>query len=120
MLSEGGFAAPFPYLKTRLREIDYKSIIKKGEPWNDPTFPHGPQCLFINGEKHQAHTNWEYLRNERFYWRRASDHFRDQGCETLVFDGIDPTDIVQGKLANCYFLAALAGLAEDPPETAHL
>lgn len=30
-----------------------------------------------------------------------------------VFDGIDPTDIVQGKIADCYFLAALAGLAED-------
>jgi hypothetical protein len=37
-----------------------------------------------------------------------------------VFDGIDPTDIVQGKLADCYFLAALAGLAEDAPEKAHL
>ena len=34
----------------------------------------------------------------------------------MVFDGIDPTDIVQGKIADCYFLAALAGLAEDEPE----
>jgi hypothetical protein len=40
-------------------------------------------------------------------------------CETKVFDGIDPTDICQGKIANTYFLASVAGLAEDPPEIAH-
>jgi len=57
---------------------------------------------------------------QKFYWRRAVDHFKDQGCEMLVFDGIDPTDIVQGKLADCYFLAALAGLAEDAPDKEHL
>jgi hypothetical protein len=32
-----------------------------------------------------------------------------------VFDGIDPTDIQQGKIADCYFLAAVAGLAADEP-----
>lgn len=52
----------------------------------------------------------------KFYWRRAGDHFKDLGIEMTVFDGIDPTDIVQGKIANCYFLAAVAGLAEDPPD----
>lgn len=50
---------------------------------------------------------------KRFYWRRAQDHYRDKGLKPVLFDGIDPTDIVQGKLADCYFLAALAGLAED-------
>lgn len=34
-------------------------------------------------------------------------------------DGIDPTDIVQGKMADCYFLASLAGLAEDTEENAN-
>lgn len=76
--------------------------------------------MFIDGRKHQSHNEWEYKKGLKFYWRRASDHFKDQGCKTLVFDGIDPTDIVQGRLANCYFLAALAGLAEDAPEKAHL
>lgn len=76
--------------------------------------------MFINGEFHQGHSNWVYEAGEKFYWRRATDHFKDRGCKTLIFDGIDPTDIIQGKIANCYFLAAVAGLAEDPPDTAHL
>ena len=32
----------------RLKPIDYEKIIKKGEPWKDPMFPHGKYCLFIN------------------------------------------------------------------------
>lgn len=90
----------------------------KGELWNDPTFPHGPQALFRNGQAHlSGHTDWEYYdRPHTFYWRRARDHFRDKNLRWDLFDGIDPTDIYQGKIANCYFLAALAGLAEDPPK----
>jgi len=60
-----------------------------------------------------------YVPCKKFYWRRAPDHFKDKGAITKVFDGIDPTDICQGKIANCYFLASIAGLAEDPPEIAH-
>lgn len=112
--------APFPYKKTRLQELPYKEIIKRGEPWSDRTFPHGPQALYVDGIKHRGHDFWKYEAGRRFYWRRATDHFKDHGCVTLVFDGIDPTDIVQGKHANCYFLAALAGLAEDAPHKAHL
>ena len=100
--------------------MPYKDIIKRGVPWNDPTFPHGPQALFINGRKHQSHQSWEYNEDaQRFYWRRASEHFKDKGMKTVVFDGIDPNDIQQGKCANCYFLASLSGLAEDEPEIQH-
>ena len=55
------YVEPFPYLKSRMQPIDYEEIIKIGEPWNDPTFPHGPQALFINGEKHQGHEKWKYV-----------------------------------------------------------
>lgn len=57
-------AAPFPYKKTRLRELPYKDIIRRGIPWNDPTFPHGPQALFIDGVKHQSHEFWEDAKDE--------------------------------------------------------
>ena len=109
----------FPYKKNRLKPIDYASIIQKGEPWTDPTFPPGPQILFANSRHHASHDKWNYNEeDQQFYWRRASDHFKDKGKTLVIQDGIDPTDIIQGKLANCYFLAAVAGLAEDDPDLA--
>ena len=38
----------FPYMSGRLKEIDWQAIVEKGEPWEDETFPRGPECLFIN------------------------------------------------------------------------
>jgi hypothetical protein len=108
-------------MKTRLRQIDWQSIIKRNEKWNDPEFPHGPQALFINGRHHSSHKDmWKFREGKEFYWRRASDHFKEKRMDFRVYEGMDPTDIIQGKLANCYFLASLAGLAEDPPDIAHL
>ena len=38
----------FPYMSGRLKEIDWKKIVKDGKPWKDPTWPHGRHCLFID------------------------------------------------------------------------
>lgn len=50
---------------------------------------------------------------KQFYWRRARDHFKDKNIEWDIFDDIKPDDIRQGKIANSYFMAALAGIAEE-------
>lgn len=44
-------------------------------------------------------------------WKRANDH--RPGAQVFV-DGIQQTDIKQGALGNCYFLASVAAIAEFP------
>jgi len=43
-------------------------------------------------------------------WIRASEVFPGAG----LFDGIEPTDVCQGSLGDCWLLAAISALAEFP------
>lgn len=44
-------------------------------------------------------------------WRRPEEFFNG---DFKVFDNIEPNDIKQGKLGDCWFMCALASLAERP------
>ena len=50
---------------------------------------------------------------KEFTWERPDKIFN--GAEPILFqDKIEPNDIRQGCLGNCYFLSALSALAEFP------
>lgn len=76
------------------------AIIQKGEPWTDPDFPPCESSIKKPGDRPL----------ETREWKRASELFPN-GFEVFV-GGCEPSDINQGALGDCYFLAAIASLAE--------
>ena len=77
----------------------------KIESWTDPDFP--PDASSLCGGDFRKHPAMKGL-----VWKRAADVFG--GAPFSVFDGLNPDDIHQGLLGNCYFLGACACLAEIP------
>jgi len=76
-------------------------VIDAGEPWTDPEFPPQQSSIALPGEMPQPSSHYE--------WKRASEIWSDFD----VFKGdIRPTDLNQGELGNCYYLAVLSASAE--------
>jgi calpain-15 len=52
------------------------------------------------------------------HWRRAKDFMEIDPSKGLldpqVFSKIEPNDIIQGQLSDCWFLCAVSSLAERP------
>lgn len=101
----------FPYMKGRLKEIDWQAIIAQGQPWKDPTFPHGAYALYTDHKKPER-SSMEQKKKwvEAIHWKRASEYFGEGNF--TIFEGVDPSDIIMGNCNNCYALAALGGIAE--------
>ena len=56
---------------------------------------------------------------KRIQWKRPSEIFNKEKFD--IFQGeIEPDDIIQGALPNCYFLSALSSLAENPSRVRQL
>lgn len=71
----------------------------------DPSFPPTDTSLYCK-EKDP-----EYPLSQKPVWKRPHEFMQNP---QLFCDGIDPNDINQGALGNCWFLAAIASVAENP------
>jgi len=83
--------------------------------FTDKDFP--PEIQSINGtpgtycNKEGQNDHAKYDRKD-VHWFRATE--LNLNSKPKLFDGIEPADIMQGSLGDCWLLAALAGIAEYP------
>mmetsp|Transcript_6708 Transcript_6708/g.11902 ORF Transcript_6708/g.11902 Transcript_6708/m.11902 type:complete len:793 (+) Transcript_6708:3340-5718(+) len=87
-----------------VNSLKFRDVRKTGSNYVDPHFVPGDFPVFGGSEVRQLDT--------AIHWRRPSEFM--QG-EYAVFHGaIEPNDIKQGKLGDCWFMCALSALAERP------
>lgn len=77
--------------------------------WSDGLFPANVSSIVGFGESAGIPRDV----SSRFDWRRPEKFI--QGFDVVVYDQIEPTDIAQGGLGDCYLLAACASIAEFGP-----
>mmetsp|Transcript_19084 Transcript_19084/g.34702 ORF Transcript_19084/g.34702 Transcript_19084/m.34702 type:complete len:608 (+) Transcript_19084:2716-4539(+) len=90
--------------KAKIQAAYKKSKVK----YTDPDFPPNRDSLTKSWSKLDARTKMAWTTLE---WKRIDEVFRQP---IKVFDSIEPGDILQGALGDCYFLSALSAIAEFP------
>ncbi|KAL5506663.1 hypothetical protein EMCRGX_G008375 [Ephydatia muelleri] len=77
-----------------------RRCMSRRELFTDPEFPPTAQSLFFSGRD-----------DNDVVWKRPKDIAEHPH---LVVNGVKPTDMNQGQLGNCWFVAACASIATEP------
>ena len=95
------------------RSLNTANLPSGGQKFTDRSFPPERSSLikFWDLADLQAQVEWANLT-----WQRISEVY----SSLAVFDRIEPGDIRQGILGDCYFLSAISALAESPERVQRL
>ena len=74
----------------------------------DPTFPPNNTSFYGDAKPEDVNQKWA----KDFKWLPITEIFK--GEKIQIYDNIDPVNIIQAHLGNCYFLSALSSMAERP------
>lgn len=80
-------------------EKQLKFCKQKNKKFTDTAFP-----------PNEASLNFK-INNRKIEWKRITDVVPNA---KIVADSIDPADVQQGNVGDCYFLACLSSIAEVP------
>lgn len=94
-----------PYEVMAIEDIEAALKDEGVENFIDPDFPPVDKSVYDTSTE-------EYPYKQVIHWRRPCDFM--EGEISIFEDDVDPNDINQGELANCWFLSALSCLAERP------
>jgi calpain-15 len=94
-----------PFEVMDLQELREEVKEKGFDHFTDPLFPPNDTSIYSSVKQ-------DYPYKKIVHWRRPKDFMK--GTPKVFSDSIDPNDIRQGFLGNCWFLCAVACLAERP------
>ena len=86
-----------------------QEIISNGAPFTDEEFPARLSSIYCDVEDDVTKEEREVY--GKLIWKRASEIF---DSPQVFVEGIEPNDIKQGYLGDCYLLATLSAMCENP------
>lgn len=128
-LQNDGRENDFDHVESSLMGEDQASITEKwdkfmhgvssqGAKYTDPDFPPDRTSLIEDWDSQSRSTQTAIEQWQHYKWVRCDQipqlNVKENGSMSIFKESIEPSDIIQGKLEDSYYLSALAAIAETP------
>ena len=103
----------FAHNRNKNAPTNFYTQVNASSRFTDNQFPINDAIYFTDGGSEENDSlPAQFHREGRIYWKRLQDHLTSP---TLFGNnGIGPSDVEQGYIGNCWFMASISALAEYP------